>query len=247
MDRDQAEAARRERIAEHGVDARADARRPARSLRTARGRRPRRPSDPQIASSRRSRLSTGDSQKRVALLRRPRRAPARLTARASSSDGRHSPARAPRSARGRGRRCRARRACPRSSTRSRGAGVSACHCSGTAQTLAAVVDVGDPQHRDFRHAARLVEGAAGRAVDQPLVGHVLEQALERDLVLPRQPERPRNLALARRLVGRGDEVEDLLAAGKAGAFVSWAITGHEVALALFVELHNSARPRAIRF
>jgi hypothetical protein len=60
-----------------------------------------------------------------------------------------------------------------------------------------------------------VERATGRRVDKSLVGHILEQALEVDLVLPRQPERPRDLALASRLVGRGDEVEDLLAGGQA--------------------------------
>ena len=84
------------------------------------------------------------------------------------------------------------------------------------EDIAAVVDLRDAQHRHLRHAARLVEGAARRTVDQPLVGHVLEQALELDLVLPGQAERPRDLALARRLVRRGDEIEDLLAAGKAG-------------------------------
>ena len=57
------------------------------------------------------------------------------------------------------------------------------------------------QHSHLWHTARLVERAAGRAIDQPLVGHVLEQALQIDLLLPRQSERPRNLALARRLIG----------------------------------------------
>ncbi len=87
---------------------------------------------------------------------------------------------------------------------------------GHREDVAAVVGLDDPQHGDLRHAARLVEGAAGGAVDQTLVGHVLEQSLEQDLVLPRQAEGPRDLALAGRLVGRRDEVEDLLAAGQAG-------------------------------
>ena len=78
----------------------------------------------------------------------------------------------------------------------------------------------DAQHRHLGHAARLVEGASGREFDQPFVRHVLEQALEVDLVLPRQPERPRDLALPRRLVGRGDEIEDLLAAGQAGGRIA---------------------------
>ena len=51
----------------------------------------------------------------------------------------------------------------------------------------------------------------------PSSRHVAEQRLERDLVLPRQAEGPRDLALAGRLVASLDEVEDLLAGGKAGA------------------------------
>ncbi len=39
-------------------------------------------------------------------------------------------------------------------------------------------DVDDAQHRHLRDAAHLVEGAAGGAVDQPLVRHVLQQRLE---------------------------------------------------------------------
>src|SRR5258705_1430501 len=66
----------------------------------------------------------------------------------------------------------------------------------------------------------LVEGAAARMVDQPLVGHILEQRLEFDLVLPRKPKRPRDLALPRRLVGRSDKIEDLLAVGQAGRSVA---------------------------
>src|SRR6476469_1122690 len=87
---------------------------------------------------------------------------------------------------------------------------------------AVVVDGLDSKNRDLGDAAGLVERAAGRAVDQPFVGHVLEQALEIDLVLARKPECPGNLALARRLVGRSDEVEDLLAAGQSGG----ALAGH---------------------
>ena len=35
-------------------------------------------------------------------------------------------------------------------------------------------DIDDAQHRDFRHAAHLVEGATGGGVYKPLVGHILE-------------------------------------------------------------------------
>src|SRR5690606_21271707 len=52
-------------------------------------------------------------------------------------------------------------------------------------------------------------------VDQPLVAHVPQQPLERDLVLPPEPERLRDLALAGGPVGRLDEVQNLLAGGQA--------------------------------
>ena len=61
-----------------------------------------------------------------------------------------------------------------------------------------------------------VKGAAGRQVDEPFVGHILEQRLQRDLVITVEREMLRDLALADRLVGRRNEVEDLLAAGQAG-------------------------------
>ncbi len=80
----------------------------------------------------------------------------------------------------------------------------------------AVIDRDDPQHGHPRHPARLVEGAAGRAIDQPLVGHVLEQGLQHDLVMAREPERAGNLALSRGLSGGFDEVEDLLGGRQAG-------------------------------
>jgi hypothetical protein len=72
---------------------------------------------------------------------------------------------------------------------------------GNPADVAVLVRLDDPEHRHLRHAARLVEGAAGGRVDQPVVGHVLEQRLERDLVLPGQAEGAGDLALARRLVG----------------------------------------------
>ena len=84
------------------------------------------------------------------------------------------------------------------------------------EDIPAVVGLDDAQHGDLRNSARFVEGAAGRAVDQPFVGHVLEQRLELDLVLTRESEGARDLSLARRLVGCRDEVEDLLAAGQSG-------------------------------
>ena len=51
------------------------------------------------------------------------------------------------------------------------------------------------QHGDLGHAAHAVEGGL-LAVDQAFVGHVLEQRLERDLLLALEPEGLGDLALA---------------------------------------------------
>src|SRR3546814_4528960 len=48
-------------------------------------------------------------------------------------------------------------------------------------------------------------------IDQPLVGHVLEQRLQRDLIIAVECEMLRDLALSHRLIGRRNEVENLLA------------------------------------
>ena len=61
----------------------------------------------------------------------------------------------------------------------------------------AIIDIDDPQHRNLRHAAHPVIGRA-LSVDQPLFGHVLEQGLELDLLLPLQAKGAGNLPLARR-------------------------------------------------
>ena len=71
------------------------------------------------------------------------------------------------------------------------------------------------QHSNFRHAAHAVERAAV-AVDQALFGHVLEQRLELDLLLPFQAESARNLTLSSGFFAAGDEIQDLLAARQTG-------------------------------
>jgi hypothetical protein len=81
------------------------------------------------------------------------------------------------------------------------------------EDIAALIRIDDPKHGNFRHSARFVERSARSAVDQPLVRHILEQGLEQYLVLTRQAERACDLALAGRLVGCRDEVQDLLSAG----------------------------------
>ena len=74
----------------------------------------------------------------------------------------------------------------------------------------------------------------------------LSRRFKLDLVLPRQPERTRDLALARRLVGRGDEVEDLLArwAGRM-AFASASIAA-ETAVANVRTRTVAGRSRVVR-
>ena len=71
-----------------------------------------------------------------------------------------------------------------------------------------------PEYRNLRYPARLVERAARGRIDQPFVSHVFQEALQVDLHLAGEAERPGDLALSGRLVGRGDEIEDLLAAAK---------------------------------
>src|SRR6476469_4794423 len=95
-----------------------------------------------------------------------------------------------------------------------------------AEDVAAVVCLDDPQHRDTRYSACLVEGTGAAGLDQALVRHVVEQALECDLAIAAKPERARNFALACGLVRRRDEIEDLLAAGKFGG----TLAGHSEAL-----------------
>src|SRR3546814_18617488 len=62
----------------------------------------------------------------------------------------------------------------------------------------------------------LVECPPRRHVDQPLVGHVPEQRLERDLVGAAQREMLGNLALADRRRTVLDKAENLVARGKSG-------------------------------
>ena len=95
---------------------------------------------------------------------------------------------------------------------------------GRAEDVAAVVGFDDPQHRHARHAPGLVERPCPPGLDQPLVGHVVEQPLERDLGVAADAERSCDLALARRLVRRRDEVENLLSAREVGG----ALAGHRV-------------------
>ncbi len=159
VDRDQAEAARRERIAEHRIDPRPHPRRPAADF-----------AQHQIAglgvldigegSSRRSLLSTGDSQKRSPSCR-PRPTPARPSARvlhrmsdqalpALLGPGEHAVADAERAA---------PPALDQPELRRRRIGVPLL---GHRPDIAAVVDLDHAQHGDLRHAARLVKSAARR-------------------------------------------------------------------------------------
>ncbi len=117
VDRDQAEAARRERVAEHRIDAGGHARRPARDFaqHEVAGLGVLQVADRQLAPL----LLLDRSQpEALALLAHHAEHQLGRAQRASSSGGRRSPARAPRSGRGCGRRCRARRA---GRARSRGA------------------------------------------------------------------------------------------------------------------------------
>ena len=85
----------------------------------------------------------------------------------------------------------------------------------------ALVDLDDPQHGDLGHPAHAVERGAV-AVDQAFLGHVLEHRFELDFLLPLEPESSRDLTLASGIVAVGDEIEDLLARGQA----RWVL-GHQ--------------------
>ncbi len=78
----------------------------------------------------------------------------------------------------------------------------------------ALFDIDDAQYRDLGHAAHAVIGGF-LTVDQAFLGHVLEQRLECDLLLPFQPESFGDLTFARRAIGVLDEIEDLLCGGQA--------------------------------
>ena len=181
VDRDQREAARRERVAEHGVDPRRDPRRAAAHL-----------AQHEVADL--GVLQLGDRELAPLFLvdRRQPEALALALDHAQRQLGRArellermgDPALAlllgPRTARGRRSRARSCRARARAAAAagSRRAIARAPRTRGRCRRPA------DAQHRDLGHAARLVERAPARMIDQPLVGHVLEQALQVDLVLP---------------------------------------------------------------
>ena len=78
------------------------------------------------------------------------------------------------------------------------------------------VNIRNPQHRDFRHSPQFVERTTRRRVDQPFIGHILQQRLKRDLVRAVEAKSARNLSLSSRRGGGGDEVEDRLPRGQAG-------------------------------
>ena len=74
----------------------------------------------------------------------------------------------------------------------------------------------DADDGDARQAAALVQCAARTDFELTGVLHVLEQALERDLVLSVQAEGTGDLALAHRFLLGADEIENRFAAGKTG-------------------------------
>ena len=76
-----------------------------------------------------------------------------------------------------------------------------------------VLDIEHAQHCHFGHPAHSVKCAAV-AVDQTFLGHVLEQGLERDLLGALEAKPARNVLLARWLLARSDEIEHLLARGE---------------------------------
>ena len=93
----------------------------------------------------------------------------------------------------------------------------------------AILDIHHPQHRDPWHPAHGVKGGA-LAIDQPFIGHIAQQRLELNLLLPLEPESLGNFALAHRIGGGRDQIEDLLRCGQAGG--EFWLTRHNALWAL---------------
>ena len=85
-----------------------------------------------------------------------------------------------------------------------------------ADRLALIVDAFDREHRDGGEVARPLD-VLSPAVDQAVVGHLLQQALQADPLAAGEPEGARDLALAGLAGMLGDECEDRLAGRKLGA------------------------------
>ena len=86
---------------------------------------------------------------------------------------------------------------------------------------AIAIDIHHAHHRDLGNPAHLVERTTRSAVDQPFVGHVFEQGFQRDLVVAVKPKGLGDLALSCRHFARGDEGEDLVAVGQAVGKTFW--------------------------
>jgi hypothetical protein len=73
------------------------------------------------------------------------------------------------------------------------------------------INADDFENRNLGNAAHLMKCATGSHVDQPLIGHIFQQCLERYLLNPPQPEFTRNFALSGGFIGRLDKLENLFA------------------------------------
>ena len=76
-------------------------------------------------------------------------------------------------------------------------------------------DIDDFQHCNLGHAAHLMESPSGSEIDDPLIGHILEQRFQRNLIAAMQTKGARDLALASGLTRLLDKFEDLLAGRQA--------------------------------
>ena len=83
-----------------------------------------------------------------------------------------------------------------------------------------------------------MERATGGHIDQAFVGHVLEQSLQRNLLIPTQPEFARNLALASGHIALLYESKDLLARWQA-IVVGALFMHHSVCPAYQYPLHRT--------
>ena len=215
VDGDQAEAARRERIAEHFGDPGGEARRPADLL-----------GEDEVARLRLAEVGDGQLAP-LLLLDRPQpealrlpggrlRGRARCPSSASSSDGRPSRCRAARCGRAAGRRRRAPSPCPCARAPAAAARAGPLPSArapprpvplSSTSTMRSTVTLGTPP--------AWWKARPGEASISPSSAMSRSRVLSAILSCARQAEGAGDLALARRRVARRDEVEDLLAAREA--------------------------------
>ena len=69
------------------------------------------------------------------------------------------------------------------------------------------------EYSNLGHASHFMEGTAWCHINQPLIGHVFQQCLERDFFITTQAEFPRNLSFTSGILRYFDKFKNLIAGG----------------------------------